>query len=39
MTWTLSVVQIPGSEPVLLFGIFMNPCHFGGGGSYLQASI
>ena len=34
MNWTLCVVRIPASNDVLLLiGIFLNPCHFGGGGS------
>lgn len=36
MRWTLSVVQVPASNDVLLLvGIYLNPCHFGGGGSLL----
>lgn len=31
---TLSVVHVPASNDiVLLLGIFLNPCHFNGGGS------
>jgi hypothetical protein len=34
MKWTLSVAHIPASNEVLLLvGIFLNPCQFGGGGS------
>ena len=34
MVWTLAVVQIPcSSHYVLLLGVCLNPCHFGGGGS------
>jgi len=32
MKSTLAVTHIPASNDVLLLvGIFMNPCHFGGG--------
>lgn len=40
MKWTLTVAHIPASNDLLLLvGIFLNPCQFGGGGSTFTGTI